>query len=394
MFGLLDTMPSIESVIPRWRQYHLCKCRGPLSFGANSATLSKVQSSGNEGLSVEVPLFCRASGFGPLFTIVEAEQGPSALMRLRRDSGFGLANHAPSTLVPFPVMNRAFNIAARLCGDGQFGMRIGQAIRLEDFGPFVEYALHGNTLQQFIQRAMVAIQYHNTESFTDLRVTGPRAFWRLLYRSNAESTLEHHAQRSLIMMLSAVRHYATAQTGDIELQVPGSHAPEGRRLENHLDIRVRSRTDDYELVFPSAWLHIPLPIAGLSADLTSDVLTSYHDRPLPSAMAEAVVAALALHEDLPGTGIGSAAAKIGMPTRTLQHALRREGVSYRDILRTLRVRRAQLLLATTEQSLAEVSLRVGYSDASNFHRAFVSLSGMTPGRFRETASYNRPIHKQ
>jgi AraC-like DNA-binding protein len=106
-------------------------------------------------------------------------------------------------------------------------------------------------------------------------------------------------------------------------------------------------------------------------------------------MADAVIAALALDEDLPGVGVGSTAATIGLPRRTLQCALRREGVSYRDILRRLRIRRAQQLLATTEQPLAEISLRAGYSDASNFHRAFVSLTGMTPGRFRDQSTANR-----
>src|SRR5271157_360246 len=96
------------------------------------------------------PLFSRASGFGPLFAIVEAEQGIEALRQLRRESGFALVEYAPSTLVPFPLINRVYNVAARLSGDRQFGARIGQIIRLEDFGPLVEYALGGETLGELI----------------------------------------------------------------------------------------------------------------------------------------------------------------------------------------------------------------------------------------------------
>src|SRR5208283_39100 len=80
-----------------------------------------------------------------------------------------------------------------------------------------------------------------------------------------------------------------------------------------------------------------------------------------------------------------AAAEIGLPRRTLQYALRSEGVSYREITRALRMRRARQLLASTEKPLAEVALRAGYTDPSNFHRAFVSQTGVTPGRFREAA---------
>ena len=96
-------------------------------------------------------------------------------------------------------------------------------------------------------------------------------------------------------------------------------------------------------------------------------------------MAEAVLIALKLHEDLPKGGIGAIAADVGLPRRTLQHALRSEGVSYREIVQSLCLRRAQQLLASTQAPLTEVALRAGYTDPSNFHRAFLRLTGMTPG---------------
>src|SRR5271167_440852 len=96
-------------------------------------------------------------------------------------------------------------------------------------------------------------------------------------------------------------------------------------------------------------------------------------------LAEAVLAALDLHEDPPRAGIHAAAAAFGLPARTLQHALKTEGVSYRDIMLELRMRRARQLLAATEKPLGEIALRAGYSNPANFHRAFSSLNGMTPG---------------
>jgi hypothetical protein len=60
------------------------------------------------------------------------------------------------------------------------------------------------------------------------------------------------------------------------------------------------------------------------------------------------------------------AAEISLPIRTLQNSLRRERVNCSEIIRSLRMRRARRLLATTEKPLAEASLRAGYSDVSNF----------------------------
>lgn len=331
------------------------------------------------------PLFSRASGFGPLFAIVEAEQGAESLEQLRRESGFSLADYAPSTMIPFPVMNRVYNCAAKLSGDRQFGARVGQTIRLEDFGPFVEYALCGGTLGEFIARSISAQPLHSSELVMDLRVLGRHARWRICYRADAEPTVEQHAQRSLMQMLSAVRRTPGARSGEIEIHVAEPYAAEARLLENRLGISVMPRADDYELAFPAQWLGKSTPIAGLPPDLPVEALAPYRDRPLPARMAEAVLVALELHNDLPRAGIGVTAAEIGLPRRTLQLALQSEGVSYRDIVLGLRMRRAQQLLATTEKTLAEVALRAGYANPSNFHRAFLSHTGMTPGRFREAS---------
>lgn len=49
----------------------------------------------------------------------------------------------------------------------------------------------------------------------------------------------------------------------------------------------------------------------------------------------------------------------------------------------LRVRRAQDLLATTDQKLDAIAPQVGYRSAEVFSRAFVRCTGMTPTQYRE-----------
>ena len=337
-----------------------------------------------------VPLFSRASGFGSLFSIIEAEQGAEALQRLRRESGFAVADFSPSMLVPFPLMNRVYNLAAKMSGDAEFGARVGQEFRLEEFGPFLEYALYGATLGDVIARSIHAQPLHSNQLIMDQRVVGGRAHWRLRYQTNAEPTVAHHAQMCLMQTLSTVRRCPGARKDQIEIHVAEPYAAEARLLECRLDVTVRSRTNDYELAFPAHWLRKWMPISGLPPDLAVEALAPYRDRPLPRAMAEAVLIALELHDDLPSGGIAAVAAEIGRPPRTLQHALKSEGVTYRQIARRLRLRRALRLLATTEKPLSEVALRVGYTDPSNFHRAFVSQTGMTPGRFRDTTRRHAP----
>ncbi len=325
-----------------------------------------------------------------MFDLFEAEQGAEALALLRRRSGFTIESYAPTDLVPFPLMNRVFNLAAEMSGDRQFGARVGQVIRIEDFGPFLEYALRGETLEQVILRVIATEPLHHSDSITDLSVAGDKAIWRIRYHTKSQPTVEHHAQRSMMQMLHVLRRYHGGREAEIEIHIAEPYADAARLLESRIDIAVHARTSEYEIVFPVSWLKLWTLLPRLPPELQLEYLTPYRDRPLPKNMAEALLLALDLHDDLSHCGIGGAAAEFGLPRRTLQYALRREGVTFREILQGGRVRRAQRLLATTEATLAEVALRVGYTNPSNFHRAFLALTGMTPGCFRAMSRGSPP----
>jgi AraC family transcriptional regulator len=58
------------------------------------------------------------------------------------------------------------------------------------------------------------------------------------------------------------------------------------------------------------------------------------------------------------------------------------GASPHAYLATLRVERAQTLLAETDLSIAAVSARVGYASPSHFTKAFHQAVGLTPRAFR------------
>jgi AraC family transcriptional regulator len=58
------------------------------------------------------------------------------------------------------------------------------------------------------------------------------------------------------------------------------------------------------------------------------------------------------------------------------------GASPHAYLATLRVARAQALLAETDLSISEVSARVGYSSPSHFTKAFRQATGLAPRAYR------------
>ena len=68
-----------------------------------------------------------------------------------------------------------------------------------------------------------------------------------------------------------------------------------------------------------------------------------------------------------------------MSVRSLQE----NGTSFSELLRELRKQLARDYLIDPHHQLSEVAYLLGFSDQSNFTRAFRSWSGVTPARYRD-----------
>jgi len=69
---------------------------------------------------------------------------------------------------------------------------------------------------------------------------------------------------------------------------------------------------------------------------------------------------------------------LGMHRRTLHRHLAKEGTDYASLLEETRQTLAQQLLATTDFSVEEIALQLGYRQATNFIRAFKRWQSVTP----------------
>ena len=77
--------------------------------------------------------------------------------------------------------------------------------------------------------------------------------------------------------------------------------------------------------------------------------------------------------------------RLGLSVRTLQRRLQTEGLTHRELIRTLRHDLAARAL-DAPVSQGEIARTLGYSGVGSFHRAFKTWSGMTPGQVRAGAT--------
>ena len=79
------------------------------------------------------------------------------------------------------------------------------------------------------------------------------------------------------------------------------------------------------------------------------------------------------------------AERMFLTARTLQRRLRREGVSFSQVLREARKERAEQLLRESTASMEQVATHLGFSDAVAFSHAFKQWTGRSPQHWRRSA---------
>ena len=168
-----------------------------------------------------------------------------------------------------------------------------------------------------------------------------------------------------------------------------------------------------ECAFPApAWLSlVPMPTADLlrfgrpahrlrfAADLLDVPLVSADPVAVQLARAQCErELAMLVDAGLPGRvraalttadgrfrSVDEVAHELHVSTRTLKRKLAALGTSYSAILDETRRQKALLLLEDRSLPLAEIAVRLGYTELPNFTRAFRKWTGETPGAYRRKA---------
>ena len=135
--------------------------------------------------------------------------------------------------------------------------------------------------------------------------------------------------------------------------------------------------------FPATYCDLALPLAGPGPDageLTREIVRRRRAMPVTDRLADLV------YRDLNTRGIDQQriAREIGMSSRTMRRKLADEGSSYQAVLDECRMRQAALeFRARPDLSIAQIALRLGYAEHSNFTRAFHRWSGVSPQVWRK-----------
>jgi len=168
-----------------------------------------------------------------------------------------------------------------------------------------------------------------------------------------------------------------------------------RRIAGMYQARVTFGADSYSIAMPAGWRMLPSPLHERSA-YRENILECQraigrsNTFPTTAGMVRAVLRAH-LEAGLTGGNVPARppaleemAGRMAVTPRTLMRRLQREGDSYQQILDLLRQEYAARMLADARLDIADIAMRLGYTESPNFCRAFRRWYGASPAAWRRT----------
>lgn len=330
------------------------------------------------------PSFTIARGLGPLPRMLETMRGASATERVFRSEGvpLGLVQDQNGKL-PLRVLMALIERSAREVGDSLFGLRLGAAMRPEDFGPVVKYMLAAPDLRTLLRRSIRAVAYQQSGTEFILETWDGVARWGYRVVEPISLGRRHHADHVLMPMLAGLRRYLGHTWAPIHIEVEYERPQRWRELEQHFDAPVIFGAASNAILFKSSLL----ARAALNPIPLRDVITFRDLRqavreqpPLTAAEAARELIKLRLLDSV--VDIDGAANLLGVGTRTLQRQLTQENLTYRELVVQTRMERALDLIRESSQTITSIAFSLGYGDIASFTHAFRRWTGFPPSHYR------------
>lgn len=233
-------------------------------------------------------------------------------------------------------------------------------------------------LSLFLQGETITLELPGDEARLVLHQTAPRRLGREL---SAESTIAKIVITVRMLIGEGGETWAPSL-------VTFAHAapPDTSYFAKLFRAPVRFGAPRTELVIPASMLDTPLAKSDPSLSSfferhAEDILRRTGARADATARVRRGVTE-ALHAgEVSETNV---ARRLGWSERTLRRRLGEEGTSFRQVLDDVRRELAQGWLVQSEMAIGEVAFLLGFSESSNFHRAFKRWTGQTPDEFRRS----------
>ena len=295
--------------------------------------------------------------------------------------------HKPGSRVAFSKMDRLWRRAVQITGDAEFGLKVGARVVPGDFFVLGHAWLASENLRDALERLCRFINVLTTLG-GHMELRPHDRGYALVENGEARLAMPQQAARDagLVALLKLFDFVTASKVRPLAVELPQTKDGSVVDYEKVFECPVSFNGDDEVWVFSAADLDAPLsgsiPVVSDAVDrIAESYIASLDEGAVAHDVRQALVQLLPSgHADQ-----DTIATKLFRSRSTLQRQLGAEGTSYRDILESTRRELAEKYLLDGEFNQAQIAFMVGFSDQSNFARAFKRWTGMSPGEFQKAA---------
>ena len=285
---------------------------------------------------------------------------------------------------PLAKIKKAWQLAREATGDDAIGLRTGQFAKATQFHAFGYSWLASSTLLEGLQRLTRYIELVSTASVKLTLVEAADSYsLAAVFPDPSRAPPREGVDCGMTALLALCDSVAEKEIRPlkVDLSYPMPKNPEPYR--DALRSTVQFDAEVGAMHFRRQDLLAALPGGTPAvARATDRVIEQYIETLDPNKVATKVRQLLI--ELLPSGQIDQDAVcnRLNRSRSSLLRQLQQEGLSYRDVLDSTRRSLAEDYLKRKQHSFAEIAFMLGFSDQSNFARAFKRWTSLTPGQFQ------------
>ena len=308
------------------------------------------------------------------------------LDRNRVEQITGLDLHAlsdPDLRVPAMAHYRLWDYAEQVTGDPGVGLHAGQVVDPERMGLVGHVFFNCDTLGEAVTQYVRLHRLINESVILSFEQTGEQAI--LTWQPDvADHYCRQDMDRTLAAALSRTRHFIhpeiRAEWAEVAHPAP-SYAGEYQKL---LGGPVRFDCATTRLAFSSRHLSHPIPrrnpyVYSAMLKQVNSVLARLQPR---RSFARKIRRLISKQMATDRIDADSLARQCHMSRQTLYRKLKREGLSFHDLVEQVRKDKALRYVAADHYALGEIAFLLGFSELSAFSRAFKRWTGTAPAQYR------------
>jgi AraC-like DNA-binding protein len=292
---------------------------------------------------------------------------------------------SPQQRYPLSKIRKLWALSVAASGDEAIGLKTGSYAKPMQFYAFgyswmASSTLHGALLRliryyKLLSTASVQVSLIETEDSFALSATFPE-------EANSPPKEGIDCGMTALLALCDIVAEKEIRPLRVDLICPASVHPEAYREALRAPITFNAKVGTF--YFDKEMLLEPLQHGAPDiAKVTDKIADQYIETLDPHKVASQVRQLLVALLPSGKTDQELVSSRLNRSASTLQRQLHAEGLSYRDVLETTRRSLAEEYLRDQKHSQAQIAYLLGFSDQSNFSRAFKRWTSMSPKQFQD-----------